>query len=113
MNRRELMVLLGGAPTAPRSVGAQQKAMPVIGFIQVVDAARTAVDQWRRVIAGMRRRDHAILPRQQIEPWPPGCQSLPGVEKQQRPTLTALDQLEAGAPELNGLGHVAASRWPS
>ena len=33
MNRRELMVLLGGALTAPRSVGAQQKAMPVIGFI--------------------------------------------------------------------------------
>ena len=33
MNRRELMVLLGGALTAPRSVGAQQKAMPVIDFI--------------------------------------------------------------------------------
>jgi hypothetical protein len=28
MNRRELMLLLGGAMTAPR---AQQKAMPVIG----------------------------------------------------------------------------------
>jgi hypothetical protein len=33
MNRRELMVLLGGALTAPRSVGAQQKEMPVIDFI--------------------------------------------------------------------------------
>src|SRR5438128_3598019 len=31
MNRRELMLLLSGAMTAPRAVGAQQKAMPVIG----------------------------------------------------------------------------------
>ena len=52
---------------------------------QVVDAARTAVDQRRRAIAGMRRRDHAIVPREQIEPWPLGRQPLAGVEKQQRP----------------------------
>ena len=32
MNRRELMVLLSGAMTAPRVLCAQQKAMPVIGF---------------------------------------------------------------------------------
>ena len=30
----------------------------------VVDAARTAVDQRRRAISGMRRRDHAIVPRE-------------------------------------------------
>jgi hypothetical protein len=33
MNRRELMLLLGGALTAPRTLDAQQKAMPVIGVL--------------------------------------------------------------------------------
>jgi putative tryptophan/tyrosine transport system substrate-binding protein len=33
MRRRELMLLLGGAMTAARGVRAQQKAMPVIGYL--------------------------------------------------------------------------------
>jgi putative ABC transport system substrate-binding protein len=33
MNRRELMLLLAGALTAPHAVGAQQTAKPVIGFL--------------------------------------------------------------------------------
>ena len=33
MNRRELLILLGGAMTAARALHAQQKTMPVIGFL--------------------------------------------------------------------------------
>jgi putative ABC transport system substrate-binding protein len=33
VNRRELLFLLGGAMTAARTLRAQQKAMPVIGFL--------------------------------------------------------------------------------
>jgi len=33
VNRRKLMLLLGGAMTAARGVAAQQKAMPVIGYL--------------------------------------------------------------------------------
>src|SRR5882672_2171812 len=33
MRRRELLLLLGGAVTAPRALSAQQKATPVIGYL--------------------------------------------------------------------------------
>jgi putative tryptophan/tyrosine transport system substrate-binding protein len=42
MNRRKLMLLLSGAMTAARTGHAQQKAMPVIGFLNVTSPAPLA-----------------------------------------------------------------------
>src|SRR5205814_9926777 len=38
MKRRELLLLLGGAMIAARTLGAQQKARPVIGFLSAGSA---------------------------------------------------------------------------
>ncbi len=42
MNRRELVILLGGAMTAARALRAQQKAMPVIGYLESGAAGASA-----------------------------------------------------------------------
>ena len=42
MNRREFLLVLGGAMTAARALCAQQKAMPVIGFLSGASPAPTA-----------------------------------------------------------------------
>jgi ABC-type uncharacterized transport system substrate-binding protein len=42
MNRRELLLLLSGGVTAPRVLRAQQKAMPVIGFLSARSAGASA-----------------------------------------------------------------------
>jgi hypothetical protein len=57
----------------------------------------------------MQRRDDAIASCEQIEPRPLGRQPLTGVQEQQRPTLTTLDQFEADAGETDSADHLAAS----
>jgi ABC-type uncharacterized transport system substrate-binding protein len=42
MNRRELMLLLGGAMTAARTLRAQQRAVPVIGYLSSASPSTTA-----------------------------------------------------------------------
>jgi putative tryptophan/tyrosine transport system substrate-binding protein len=44
MNRRELVLMLGGAMTAARSLRAQQKAMPVIGILGATSPGPVAAD---------------------------------------------------------------------
>ena len=42
MRRRDVMLVLGGAMTTARALRAQQKAMPVIGFLGVSSPGPTA-----------------------------------------------------------------------
>jgi putative ABC transport system substrate-binding protein len=44
MRRRELLLLLGGAMTATRALRAQQKAMPVIGFLHAGSPGQSAAN---------------------------------------------------------------------
>ena len=39
INRRKLMLLLGGAISAPRALCAQQRAVPEVGFLGISSAA--------------------------------------------------------------------------
>jgi putative ABC transport system substrate-binding protein len=39
MNRRVLLLLLGSTVVAPRALSAQQKAMPVIGYLSIGSAS--------------------------------------------------------------------------
>jgi len=50
MNRRELLLLLGGAATAPHPLRAEQKAMPVIGFL-----GSTAPGPYAQFVASFRQ----------------------------------------------------------
>jgi putative tryptophan/tyrosine transport system substrate-binding protein len=50
MRRRELLLLLGGATTAPRSLHSQQKPIPVIGFL-----SNASPDQYGPYMAAIRQ----------------------------------------------------------
>src|SRR5262249_57276135 len=51
MRRRELLLLVGGAVTAPRALRAQQKAMPVIGLLNAISFFAPLGDAMRQGLA--------------------------------------------------------------
>jgi putative tryptophan/tyrosine transport system substrate-binding protein len=51
MRRREVMVLLGGAMTAARALRAQQKPMPVIGFLHAINPIADLLSEFRNGLA--------------------------------------------------------------
>ena len=51
MRRRELMLLLGGAMTVARTLRAQQKAMPVIGYLNAAKPTPGMLDEFRNGLA--------------------------------------------------------------
>jgi putative ABC transport system substrate-binding protein len=51
MNRREFITLLGGAVAWPLAAHAQQRALPVVGWLQTQPAARQTIDAFRRGLA--------------------------------------------------------------
>ena len=50
--------------------------------------------------------NHPVTASQEVEPWPLRRQPLAGMQKQQRPPLAALDDLERGARDRQHLGHL-------
>ncbi len=65
MNRRELMLLVGGAMAAPHALRAQQKAMPMIGFLGIVSPAEIAANlaAFRRGLSetGYTKGDNVVI----------------------------------------------------
>jgi hypothetical protein len=51
MRRRDLLLLLGGAMTEARTLRAQEKAIPVIGFLNASKPVPALLDEFRNGLA--------------------------------------------------------------